>query len=391
MIVLALLAMMIVPAGAAAQTSDDLFDDRTLHDVRLYINSRDLGELRARYREDFFVPADFEWRGIRVRNVGVRVRGLATRSAVKPGLLVDFDRFTDGQTVLGLSALVLDNALRDASLVRERISMAFIKRMGQPAPRESFARVYINGAYEGLYALVEAVDGNFLARELGDGLGYLFEHKFVGGFYGEFLGDDYAPYKSRFAAQTHKLESDYTLYAPIRELFREVNQDIDVLWRERVGWYVDLTQVITHVAIETFLAEFDGFLGGSGMANFYLYRPVAANVHRLIAWDRDTTFQDVESPIFARVAENALMSRALRFGDLRAQFLDVLERCARSAAQDRWLEAEVERSHLLIRDAAYEDANKPASNEEYELAIAHLMSFARRRSAFVLDEAARAR
>ena len=391
MIRLVLLALLIVPAAAGAQTSQEFFDHRTLHDVRLHINSRDLAEMRARYLEDFYVPADFEWRGIRVRNVGVRVRGLATRSAIKPGLRIDFNRYADRQTFLGMSALVLDNALKDASFVRERVSMAFIKRMGQPAPRESFGRVYINGAYEGLYVLVEAVNTEFLAREVGDGLGYLFEHKFIDGFYGEFLGDDYAPYKLRFAAETHKLESDHTLYAPIRELFREANQDVDVLWRERMGWFVDLPQAITHVAIETFLAEFDGFLGGSGMANFYLYRPVATNVHRLIAWDRDTTFQDVESPIFARVTENALMSRALRFSDLRTLFLDVLEQCARSAAQGRWLESEVLQSHLLIRDAAYEDVFKPSSNEEYESAIAHLMSFSQRRPAFVLDAVAKAR
>jgi len=263
--------------------------------------------------------------------------------------------------------------------------------MGQPAPRESLARLYINGAYEGVYTLVEPVDSLFLSRELGDGMGYLFEHKFVGGFYGEFLGDDYAPYKLRFEAQTHRLESDYTLYAPIRQLFLEVNQNVDSVWRERVSWLVDLNQVITHVAIETFLAEGDGFLGGSGMANFYLYRPLATNVHRLLAWDRDTTFQDIESPIFARVADNALISRALQFPDLRALYLDVLEQCARAAAQDRWLEAEIFSAHQLIRNAAYEDGAKRSTNEEYELAIAHLLSFAQRRSAFVLDEVGKAR
>ena len=167
MIRLVLLALLIAPAAARAQTSDDFFDNRTLHEVRLYIHSRDLGELRARYLEDFYVPGDFEWRGNRVRNVGVRVRGLASRSAVKPGLLIDFNRYTAEQAFLGMSALVLDNALRDESFVRERVSMAFIKRMGQPAPRESFARVYINGLYEGLYVLVEAVDSAFLAREIG--------------------------------------------------------------------------------------------------------------------------------------------------------------------------------------------------------------------------------
>lgn len=391
MIRLLLLVLVITPAAAAAQTSDAFFDNQTLHDVRLFINSRDLGELRARYLEDFYVPADFEWRGIRVRNVGVRIRGLATRSAIKPGLRIDFNRYVADQVFLGMSALVLDNALRDPSLIRERVSMAFIKRMGQPAPRESFARVFINGTYEGLYALVEAVDSAFLARQVDDGLGYLFEHKYADGFHAEFLGEDYAPYRLRFAAQTHDLESDYTLYAPIRELFREVNQDVDLLWRERVGWFIDLRQLVTHVAIETFLAEFDGFLGGSGMANFYLYRPIATNVHRLIAWDRDTTFQEIESPIFARADENALMSRALRFGDLRALFLDVLEQCARSAAQDQWLEAEILQASLLIRDAVYQDGSKLSSNEEYESAIAHLTSFAQRRPAFVLDEVAKSR
>lgn len=386
-----LLVLLLSPVAASAQTSDEFFDSRTLHDIRLYVHSSDLRELRERYLEDIYIPADFEWRGIRVRNVGVRVRGLATRSATKMGLRVDFNRYVQGQAFLGMAAVVLDNGLKDPSLVRERTSMAFIKRMGQPAPRESFGKVFINNAYEGIYTLVESIDSSFLARELGDGLGYLFEHKFADGFYGEFLGEDYAPYKLRFEPQTHRLESDYMLYAPIQQLFREVNQDADLVWRERVGWLIDLNQAITHVAIETFLAEFDGFLGGSGMANFYLYRPLATNVHRLIAWDRDTTFQDVESPIFARAEQNALISRALRFSDLRGLFLDVLEQCARAAAQDRWLETEIAAAHQLIRDAAYEDAAKRSTNEEYELAMAHMMAFAQQRPAFVLDEVGKAR
>jgi spore coat protein CotH len=383
--------LLFAPAIADAQTSDEFFDVRTLHDVRLYINSRDLGELRERYLEDVYYPADFEWRGMRVRNVGVRVRGLATRSAIKPGLRIDFNRYVPDQSFLGMTAIVLDNALKDASMIRERTSMAFIKRMGQPAPRESFARVYINGAYEGLYALVEAVDATFLARELGDGLGYLFEHKFLNGFYGEFLGESYEPYKIRFDAQTHKLEGDYALYAPVRELFREVNHEVDNVWRERVGWFIDLPQLVTHVAIETFLGEFDGFLGGSGMANFYLYRPVATNVHRLIAWDRDTTFQEIEAPVFARIDENELFRRAMMFSDLRNLFFAVLEQCAYSAAQDRWLETEILSAHQLIQDAVMQDTTKRFTNEEYEQAIGHLVAFAQRRPAFVMGEVAKAR
>ena len=379
------------PVAPGALTSENFFDNQALHDVRLFINSRDLAELRSRYNEDLYVAADFEWRGIRMRNVGVRVRGLATRSPIKPGLRVDFNRYVAGQTFLGMAAVVLDNALKDPSLIRERVSMAFIKRMGQPAPRESFGRVFINGEYEGLYALVEPVDSIFLARELGDGLGYLFEHKYINGFHGEFLGDDYEPYKLRFDAETHALESDYTLYAPIRELFREVNHDVDNVWRERVSWLLDLNQVITHVAIETFLTELDGFVGGAGMANFFLHRPVGASVHRLIAWDRDTTFQAATSPIFTRMEENAILSRALQFRDLRGLYLDVLEQCARAATDDLWLETEIYQAHNLIRDAVYADQTKLTSNEEFDLSLREMMAFARQRPTFVLEEVAKAR
>ena len=391
MIPIVLIALALVPSALWAQSADELFDAATLHDVRVFIHSRDLAELRERYLEDVYYPADFEWRGLRVRNVGVRVRGLATRSASKPGLRIDFNRYVEQQDFLGMRALVLDNSLKDPSLLRERTAMALIRRMGQPAPRESFARLYINGAYEGLYTVVEPVDSAFLARETGDGLGYLFEHKFLNGFYGEFLGEEFTPYKLRFQAETHRLEDDYTLYAPIRELFRQVNTETDASWRERVSWFIDLHQLATHVAVETFLAEFDGFLGGSGMANFFLHRPVASNVHRVIAWDRDTTFQAIDAPIFARADENALFRRMMAFPDLRALFLDVLDQSARSAAQDDWLWWEVLRGHELIKSAVYDDLRKPFSNDEYEQAVAHLVEFARSRPAVVADQVAKSR
>ena len=42
----------------AAQTSDELFDASTVQDVFISINERDLAELRDRYRENVFFPAD---------------------------------------------------------------------------------------------------------------------------------------------------------------------------------------------------------------------------------------------------------------------------------------------------------------------------------------------
>src|SRR5262245_48531299 len=93
-----------------AQTQSDLFDDTKLHEVRLFLNSRDLPQLRAKYQTNDYFVADMQWQGIRVRNVGVRSRGFGSRNAQKMGLRIDFNRYTKGQQFLGLSSLVLDNA-----------------------------------------------------------------------------------------------------------------------------------------------------------------------------------------------------------------------------------------------------------------------------------------
>ena len=151
---------------ASAQTADDLFDGGTLQELRLFINESDLNELRERYTENVYYPADLQWRDQRVRNVGVRVRGLGSRSATKPGLRVDFNRYSAGQTFLGLESLALDNLVTDPALVRERVAMAFFTRLGLPASRESFGRLYINNVFQGVYAIVESIDGDFLERTL---------------------------------------------------------------------------------------------------------------------------------------------------------------------------------------------------------------------------------
>src|SRR5512134_2644818 len=82
-----------VADGTRAQTAAGLFDDTTLHDVYLFINSRDLLKLRAGYLTNTYYPADLLWGTTRVRNVAVRSRGTGSRNPFKLGLRVDFNRF----------------------------------------------------------------------------------------------------------------------------------------------------------------------------------------------------------------------------------------------------------------------------------------------------------
>jgi spore coat protein CotH len=287
---------------------------------------------------------------------------------------------------VGLRSLVLDDLWQDPAMLREHLAMAFFARMGEPAPRESFCRLYLNNAYQGLYGIVEDVTTDFLERAYGKDTGYLFEYKNLRPFYGEYLGDDLAAYKPLFEPRSHELEADTILYSPIRDLFREVNHDDDSVWRDRVEDYVNLKQFVTHVAIETFLAEPDGVLGFSGMNNFYLVRQAGTNRHRLIPWDKDLSFSGIDSPIEHEEEENELFRRALTYDDLRALYLKKLAQCAHVAAAGGWLQKLTAASAALITDAAHEDPFKPVSNEEFDAAVRFLKKFARQRSAFVVGQ-----
>jgi len=385
------LALAAIAAPAVAQTSDDLFDATTLQELRLAMSPRDLQTLRAEFTSNTYYPADLQWRGVKVRNIALRSRGSGSRSGTKLGIQLDFNRYVAAQQFLGMKSLVLDNLLQDPAMVREQVSMAFYNRMGLPAPRESFCRLYINDVYQGVYGVVEAVTSELLARASDDPTAYLYEYHYLGPFYGEYLGDDLQPYKTLFEPRSHQKEADTVLYGPIRDLFREVNGPDDSVWRERVEALLDLEEFMKYVAVETYLSEIDGVLSSVGMSNFYLYRPTGSTQHRLVPWDKDRTFSDYGSSVIAGADANVIFRRALAYPDLKTLYLDTLAACARSAATQFWMEREIVRDSQLIAAASVEDTFKPYSDDDVTSAVGYLRTFARRRPLLVLQEVARLR
>ena len=371
-----------VAPPASAQTVDELFDAQTLQELRLLVNSKDLQLLRANFTENTYYPADLVWRGQRVRNVGIRSRGLGSRNSVKLGLRIDFDRYTSDQRFVGLSSLVLDNLVQDPSMVRERVAMAFFNRVGVPAPRESFTRLFINNAYQGVYAIVEEIEPPFVARTLGEDAGYLFEYHWVVPFRGEDLATLDA-YKPLFEPRNHETDADSTLYGAISDMFREAGIS-DATTRERIERFLDVPAFITLLAAENFLAENDGVLGYAGMNNLYMYRQAGTTRHRFLPWDKDNTFLQTDFPILSRLDDNVLSRQLLAFEDLRALYLATLDRCARAAAENDWLMNEIATAAALIADSARQDTRKIFSNEEFDAGVEFVKAFAAERPGFVL-------
>jgi spore coat protein H len=398
----ALLALFVAAASPAlAQTAGDaLFNDTVVQRLDLRVNTTDWEKLKQNFQENTYYPADLVFNGETVRNTGIRSRGLGSRSATKPGLRVDFDRYATDQTFLGLKSLVLDNLTQDPSGIHETVAMKVFARLGIPAPREAHVRLYVNNQLIGLYAVVEPIDKTFLARTYGSiaddvqNDGYLYEFDYVDAWRFAYFGSDLAPYKARFDPKTHESKSDAELYGPIENLVRLVNELSPDQYLPVLGEHLDLHAFIRYVAAQNFVAQNDGFLGYDGVNNFYFYRLENSTRHVFLAWDEDNAFAFVDFALDTRHDENVLMRKAMQVPELRTAYYAVIKEAMTLTEEPTgpdnisWLEFEVRRQLDLIASAMQEDPSKPYTFDAHTAARNAMIQFARERSRY-LGEALR--
>lgn len=386
--ILALCLLVLAPAAALPQTTDDLFNSQTMQRIDLEVHSSDWAKLKENFQTNTYYPADLLWNGQTVRNVGIRSRGRGSRNTHKPGLKVDFDYYSSGQKFLGLKSLVLDNLTQDPSGIHEAVSMRFLARLGIPAPREAHVRLYVRGEYIGLYALVEAVDRDMLARvysAIGKDVhndGWLYEFSWQEDWRFTDLGTDLSAIKLRFQATTHESETDEKKYRKVQELITLANQTPEDRFVEVLGSRFDLPGFVRFVAAQAYLGDTDGFLGSQGINNFYLYRLENQEKHVLIPWDTDNTFWGPMFPVKPDDT-NVLMQKLMRIPEYNTLWYAELQRANELAEADGWLDTEIIRNVQLIDAAMREDPSKPYSNNSFEGEAGEMLSFARERIAFV--------
>jgi hypothetical protein len=385
--------------GSSSSSADPFFDDSVLQEIRFTINTKDWQTLKENYLSNEYYPCDFKWRDQTVRNVGIRSRGTGSRSGIKPGLRVDFDRYTSNQKFLGLKSFVLRNNTQDQTNLHERLSMLIFRRMGAEAPRETHAKMFVNDEYVGLFTIVESVDKDFLKKNLGEDSGYLYKYDYPADgtpYYFEDRGAD----GNAYVPLPFKPETNESNPRPefVAQWVQAVNLSSAAAFQSAVGEFLDFAKFIRHVAVEVFIGDYDGFIGNYGINNFYVYRYNNQKRFQMIPWDKSEAFKaGPESSIFHNLNDvpdaqrNRLMLRILSYPELYTQYLDTLSAIANSTADGNWLEQEIQREYAQVRDAARADTTKPYSNDEFEGSIQGLLAFARSRSAQVNAQVAAAR
>jgi spore coat protein CotH len=401
---LALLTLLFVVrvVDARAQTADDLFNEDILHEVRLDMRPADWQYLKDHFEEDTYVVCNLKWklqdRDVEAPQIGCRNRGQGSRSAFKPGLRLQINHYDKDRTFLGLKTIILRNNTQDASMMHERVSFAFMRRMGLPTPRSAHTRLYVNGQYAGLYTITEEVDDVFTTRIFGNGSGYLYKYDYAPTdppHLFEYLGSDPGMYVPKpFLPQSHE---DDPQPGVIEAWWRTINQASDANFEQAVSEYVDLKNFLLEVGVEAYLSEQDGILGDFGLNNFLIYRLAGSNQFKFIPWDKSQTFFAIDRLVYQNVTSNIMMRRLLGISTMNAAFVDVILKSVASAgAAGGWLEQEMSKEYNLIRTAALEDqykqcygggqSTRPCSNEEFEAEVAYMMRFARERGAYVIRE-----
>ncbi len=100
--------------------------------------------------------------GLLDEDVGIKYKGNSSynTSNIKNPMNIKLDYINNGQSINGYNVLKLSNGFRDPSFVREVLSYQ-IAREYMPAPKATYANVYIDGVLIGLYTCVQSIDDDF--------------------------------------------------------------------------------------------------------------------------------------------------------------------------------------------------------------------------------------
>src|SRR4051794_32239177 len=101
-----MLALGLAPSLHAA---DKIFNPAVLHETRLVIDPADWKALQDNFRSNQYYAANVSIDGDVIEQIGIRSRGNGSRSAVKPSIKLDFNKYVKGQQFHGLKSVAVKN------------------------------------------------------------------------------------------------------------------------------------------------------------------------------------------------------------------------------------------------------------------------------------------
>ena len=291
------LLIFILPLISYGQyVGDQVFDNSFIHTIEIETEAN-ISSLFDIYFDELFSAektyylASLTFDGIVVDSVGIRVKGGISAFDDKKPFKIDFNEFVSGKKLDGVKKLNLHQGSMDRSFIREKLAYDLFRDSGVKTVRTSYAKLYYNGNYEGLYTIVEQVDDTFI-NEL-------------------FADADGALYKTSFSGLDLKFQVDSVL--TFEQFETRINQIPSENLHIELPKILDVESFNKFTAHEIFLGNNDGPLVVD--VNYYLYYEPKSGKYSYVPWDynlvlygsKHSLLQQSSNFIFERVKENSVL------------------------------------------------------------------------------------
>jgi hypothetical protein len=292
-----------IPVSSFSQNGDNLFNSSVIHEIRMYSNDPDLWQdLLTHYNEsqagaeNVYNPVDIIIDGTSLSSVGLRIKGFSSAwgSDIKKPFRIDFDEFVTDQKYDGLKKISLNNALWDPSCMRDVIAYNILRFEGVAASRTSYAKVYINDQYWGLYIVAEQIDKTFLKQAFGDNDGNLY--KCIGWSHLTYVSDSKDDYKQSIELKTNETQDDWTNFIDFVRYLNKIDIS-DEEYRTVFPEKFDIPHYLKILAVDILINNWDSYYDHG--RNYYIYDNPVNNKMTWIPWDYNLSFSATPINILA--------------------------------------------------------------------------------------------
>jgi hypothetical protein len=357
---------------------DSLFYSPTIHTVKIYFSQSHWWDSLVYYKPlDFKMLAAVEVDGTFIDSVGVQFKGNSSYNAPgkKKPFKIDFNEYVSGQNYDGLKTINLNNSVNDPSLMREKLFLDFCRDAGIPAPRATYANLYLNDTLWGLYVLVEQVNKTFLEDRYFNDAGNLFKGDSHGTL--QWLGTSQTSYYGNYELKTNETVNDWS---DLVHLIDEINNTPTANFYDSVEAVLNTTAWIRGWAANSIFVNLDSYMGTGH--NYYVYHNTATNLFDFIMWDCNETFgkfsfsmsiPQLESlSLFwlpAAPSYRPLHSRMLQDATYRSTYINTVCQLTNDYFTHAYFDPKIDSIANAIRPSVYADTMKPSTNQNFETNI----------------------
>lgn len=282
-----------------SQTPDaEIFSQKTVHTYSVNISEDVFDSLQKNAKAEFFVPCTLSFNGEAVGIVGVRYQGSDYHLDLyfdengkndvvpKVSFKFKFNEYDPNKRFYGLKRLIFNAMDTDPTCIRNSLSYSLFNDMGIHSCRTAYARLEINGKYEGLFLILEPIDGEFLDKRFsGYGDGNLYKEIWPGNSHRNNVLFNLKT-KEYVGNINGMMEFDSTVREMTKENFTT----------EITNW-TDLDYLLKFLAVDRAVIAIDGimtwYIEGkfAGNHNYYWYEEnMVGGKFYLLPWDYDATF-----------------------------------------------------------------------------------------------------